>query len=697
MTAAIQPGAARILTALACCLALLWAGLACAGPEPERSPPTAAPAISATPAPASPASPAVPSTMPPTATPPAPAAASPAVPPEPMTAADFPAPPDRDLPQLAAQLRWNGVLPTPTAPHPLTGRPLQMGERTQFWVLDYPRLQVARRDFRLAGISDNAYWWVEDGVSVPDDKIQQAIADAEQQVYPRVSAVFGSIPELGPHGWRGHIISARLRGLGGYVSGADAYPATVNPYSNGVPAIYINAAVAPLGSAAFLTVLAHELQHAIHWYADQSEHTWLNEGLSELAVSAAGYRWQGMLAYLRDTSRASLVNWPVEFDDDTGLSYAAAGLFAHYLREHHAPGNALQTLLAQPQDSAAGLNAFLKEIGATDAAGQPATFNSVFADWIAANAPGPDGRARGYTDLDAPGAAPTRRQKAGDAGQTAELGQYAVDYIEIELDAGANDDTIIHFAGPSETPLLPTAVPGGACWWSNRGDSISSTLTANIPVPPPPGTDAPEPALSYRYWHSIESEWDYLYVAASRDGGATWQVLPATGATESNPVGNGYGPGYTGKSAGWQTATVPLSAYAGAEILLRFHYVTDDAIHGPGACLREIQAPGGNDDDNDNAAGVVWQADGFVPVNNRVQQDWVVWLIGTGSAETAAAAVRMPLQLDESRHQYVGSTPIPAAMAAEGRIIVAVSPTAPATMEPAAYRLWAAAATARNN
>ena len=695
MTHPIQPGAARILTALACCLLIICAAVACAGPEPESSPPPATPSITPTPMPAAPTAAAAPATpIPPTPTPAPASPASPAAPSEPMTASDFPQPPDRDLPQLAAQLRWGGILPTPTAPHPLTSRPLSVGEQTQFWVLDYPRLQVARRDFRLAGISANAYWWVEDGVNVPADKLQQAMSDAEEQIYPRVSAVFGIIPELGAHGWRGHIISARLRGLGGYVAGADAYPATVNPYSNGVHAIYINAAVAPLGSAAFQSILAHELQHAIHWHADKSEYTWLNEGLAELAVSAAGHTWRGMLAYLRDTSRASLVNWPVDFSDDTALSYGAAGLFAHYLKERYAPVDTIRKLLEQPADSAAGVDAFLHQIGAADAAGRPANFHSVFADWIAANAPGPDGSARGYTDLDAPGAAITRRQKTGAEAQPAELGQYAVDYIEIDMDTDDTNDTIIHFAGNAETPLLPTAVPGGACWWTNRGDSIASTLTAPVSVPPPsPDTDAAEPTLSYRYWHSIESEWDYLYVAASRDHGATWQILPASGTTESNPVGNGYGPGYTGESDGWQTAAVPLTAYAGAPILLRFHYITDDAIHGPGACLREIQTPAGNsnDNDNDNAAGVVWQPDGFVPVNNRVQQDWVVWLIGTGSASAPASAIRMPLQLDETRRQYIGSAPIPPSMASEGRIIVAVSPTAPATAQPGEYRIWATA------
>ena len=610
-----------------------------------------------------------------------------------MTAAYFPAPRERDLLLLAQQLRWRGPLPTPT-PGPAAARPTELGGTTDFWVLDYPQRRMARRHFRLAGVSEHAYWWVDEGLKVADDALRQAMDEVETQVYPRVRAAFGGIPEVDAGG-RGHIITARIPGLGGYVSGADPYPSSVNPYSNEAPAIYINGAVAPPGSEGFASILAHELQHAIHWYADRSEEGWLNEGLAELAVTEAGYNAGSIAHYLQRTNRASLVNWPKELGQEVGLNYGASALFAHYLREHYAPGDGLQRLLAIDADGIAGLDAFLSQRGAVDAAGGPADFHAVFADWVAANLLDQSSGKHGYGNLDIEASA-TRRQKAGDDPQAQALAQYAVDYVEIDRDD--NDAVTIHFAGDDTARLLPGDIPGGSCWWSNRGDSISSTLTRRVSVPsaaspaPSGGKDA-SPALSFRYWHDIETDWDYLYVMASGDDGATWDVLPADGTTASNPLGNGYGHGYTGNSDGWQDATASLAAYAGQQILARFHYVTDDAIHGPGFCVREMRVTGVDD----NPAGGEWHPDGFVLVNNRVQQNWIVWVIdGLDYGERAATATRMTLRHYEDAGQYMGTVSVPAGATVgdsddAGRVIVAVSPVAPATTEAGGYRVWAKA------
>ena len=621
-----------------------------------------------------------------------------------MTAAYFPAPPERDLLLLAQQLRWRGPLPTPT-PGPAAARPTELGGTTDFWVLDYPQRRMARRHFRLAGVSEHAYWWVDEGLKVADDALRQAMDEVETQVYPRVRAAFGGIPEIDAGG-RGHIITARIPGLGGYVSGADPYPSSVNPYSNEAPAIYINGAVAPPGSEGFASILAHELQHAIHWYADRSEEGWLNEGLAELAVTEAGYNVGSIAHYLQRTDRASLVNWPKELGQEVGLHYGASALFAHYLREHYAPGDGLQRLLAIDADGIAGLDAFLSQQGAVDAAGGPTDFHAVFADWVAANLLDRDSGKHGYGNLDIAASA-TRRQKVGDAPQAQALAQYAVDYVEIDRDG--SDAVTIHFAGDDTAPLLPGDIPGGSCWWSNRGDSISSTLTRRVRVPPAAsaaqsgGKDA-SPALSFRYWHDIETDWDYLYVMASGNDGATWDVLPADGTTASNPLGNGYGHGYTGNSDGWQDATASLAAYAGQQILARFHYVTDDAIHGPGFCVREMRVTGGGGDNEpaggnggNGDGGGEWRPEGFVLVNNRVQQSWIVWVIdGLGYGERPATATRMTLRHYEDDGQYTGTVSVPAGATAgdsggTGRVIVAVSPVAPATTEAGSYRVWSEA------
>ena len=598
------------------------------------------------------------------------AATQPTMPDDAMVAADFPVPPDRDLPALARQLRWGGVEPDPQPERFADGLP-EVGHTTSFWTLDYPRSKMVSKEFVLAAVSEHAYWWIEQGLRVDDADLQRSVADVEEQIYPRVTAAFGAAPGSVADPQRGHIINGLIPGVGGYVSGADPYPASVQPYSNGVPAIYINAREIPLGSREYLTVLAHELQHAIHWYADAAEATWLNEGLSELAVTEAGYSPSSMTYYLRRPN-ASLVNWPKDLDGDIGLNYGAAALFAHYLWERYVTEGGLHDLLAGPDNGMAAVDAFLAEQGAETAAGEPADFHSVFADWMVANLLDADGGEFGYAGLEVE-ASITRTHRVGDDGGTATLPQYGIDYVEV---SGINEGAVIQFEADGVTPILPEEPPDGGCWWTNRGDDTSTTLTRTVTVPA--ATNGEGPALMFDLWYDIEEDWDYLYVEASTDGGDTWDVLAADGATDANPLGNSYGHGYTG-TGGWKEVAVPLVDYAGRGTMLRFHYVTDDAIHGIGACLADVTLSW-----EDDRGPKRWEPDGFVLINNRVHQEWIVWVIEDGAEPNA---VRMPLHWDPEREKYVGEALAPGAYA-DGRVILAISPVAPATMERARYRVW---------
>ena len=582
-----------------------------------------------------------------------------------MTASDFPVPPERDLRLLAQQMRWNGAEPPGAA---FVSEDLQVGEVRDFWTLDYPNMAMVSNRFRLAEISDGAYWWVGEDAKVETEALSRTLEEAEGQVFPRVEKVFADGSE--PDRW--HIISGRIPGVGGYVSGSDQYAASVSPYSNEVAAIYINSRAAAPGEAGFAEILAHELQHVIHQEADASEATWLNEGLSELAVTEAGYSPGSIFHYLRRPD-ASLVNWPDHLGANVGLNYGASALFAHYLREKYAPDGGLQDLLAIEADGIAAVDEFLSARNAAASNGGVAEFHTVFADWMVANRLDLESSPYGYDELDVE-ASITRRQEADGEGQMESLAQYGIDYVEIQ-DVG--ESGVVHFEGSATTPLLATDVEG-ECWWSNRGDSISATLTRHLTVPTA-ASDGSEPMLTYRYWHDIEEEWDYLYVSVSTDGGKSWDVLEATGTTDSNPVGNSYGYGYTGDSKGWQDGKASLAAYAGRDALARFHYVTDDAINGPGFCVQGMSVSG---DDLDSAT-VGWEPDGFALVNNRVRQDWIVWVIAEGRE---SSATRVALELDAESDRFMGSLPVD--VAADERLVVAVAPIAPATMEKGDYRLW---------
>ncbi len=74
----------------------------------------------------------------------------------------------------------------------------------------------------------------------------------------------------------------------------------------------------------------------------------------------------------------------------------------------------------------------------------------------------------------------------------------------------------------------------------------------------------------------------------SVDGGRTWRIIETPGTSPENPIGNGFGPGYTGRSGGRLPESVDLSPFAGEDLWVRFQYITDDAVNASGACFRGL-------------------------------------------------------------------------------------------------------------
>jgi hypothetical protein len=452
------------------------------------------------------------------------------------------------------------------------------------------------------------------------------------------------------------ILNARLKGSGGYYTSNDEYPESVFPFSNQREVIYINTGAFPVGSAGYRKVLAHEFQHAVHWNADPSEDTWVNEGLAELSVTVAGYGAESIHWFLQ-ARPTSLINWPLPPRDNTA-NYGAASLFMHYLSEHYGTRGSLGLLLAEPGDGIAGIDAYLQDLG------YGVTFRDVFRDWAVANLLDQDQGVYGYSDLNVAARVLAFVDEFSDF--SSEIPQYSVEYIELASFAGP---VRLRFSGLAVNFLLPVDVGPQGCWWSNAGDSINSTLTRSLDL-----RGLERATLTYQAWYNLEKNWDYAYVEVLPDGARNWDILEAPRTSPANPVGNSYGVGYTGSSPGWISESVDLTPYTGQEIRLRFQYVTDDAINGAGLCLRQISVP---------QAGLYqlkngWQAEGFILIDNRVRQDYIVQVI-----EMAAEPRVALMSLDETNTgELVVSAPEEL-----DRLVVAVAALAPKTLQQAPYTL----------
>ena len=525
------------------------------------------------------------------------------------------APPDRDLYALAQRLVLKSVSPISRVVNPAPVSYTE-GRTDTFFVTDILAQRVNTVMATLQVVSEHAYWYVDDRASLPLGDLRRASSIFEQEIYPRVTEVFGTEWRPGvDNDTHLTILHTPLRGVAGYYSASDEYPIQIHQFSNEREMIYISTRGLTLASDGYLGTLAHELTHAIHWRADPTEDTWINEGLAEIGKELAGYRSLFRSSFLA-TPSVSLTLWP-DSASATVPHYGGASLFLDYLAQQYSGYESLRILLDQPANGIRGVQAYLREVGAGK------EFEEVFADWVVANyLDDPEGGPYSYPSRDV-------RVSVSDVVETArtikgETPQYGAVYIDVRLDA---PEVIVVFRGESEVALLPQGPPdGGSCWWGNRGDSIDATLTGRFHLP---ATE--DLTLTYSLWYDVEENWDYTYAEISTDEGITWDLLEGNYTSPANPVGNAFGPGYTGQSGGWLKEEIDLTPYAGQEVLLRFEYVTDDSLHGPGVCFDDIAIPAIGFLDDAEESSEVWESRGFVRTGNNVPQKYVLRVIELGT------------------------------------------------------------------
>ena len=615
-------------------IALIILGSACADAPPLDTPPgspaTTAPAAVLDPSPSPTAGLPMPATIPfptPTAGLPMPAAipfptptpmlaatrATPTPPPPIPTRAPLPPlppppqPPERDLAELAARLRGAKLDAAP----PPSAQPMTQGAQQEFWITRLRDGSAYPITATLQVVSDNAYWFVDDAVAVDRAGLERAARLYEDRVRPAVVGAFGDIETPGIDGDpRLVVLHSALDGAAGYFGSKDGFPTAVHPHSNRRQIIYIDARALPPGSGAYMGVIAHELQHAVHANADDGEDAWVNEGLSEVATEVAGYATRSPQWFMR-RAHTQLNYWPDE-PRDTPPHYGASALFFTYLAQRVGGAQNLAELAAEPLDGIDGVDAFLRRHGFT--------FGEVFADWLVAN----------Y--LDTPAVAdprygyPNRNVRARSirtlplgANRRESLPQYSARYYRLDPKA---DSGVLTFEGDSEARQVGAdCARAPTCWWSGRGDSIDTTLTREFDLA---GLDSA--TLQFDVWHEIEEGWDYAYVEASGDGGRTWSILEGEHTTTENPSGNAYGPGYTGESGEWLSETIDLTPFAGGSVMLRFEYVTDDAVYLDGLLIDGIAIPElGFADAPDDASA--WTAEGFQQAGEPLEQRFLVIIV----------------------------------------------------------------------
>jgi hypothetical protein len=121
-----------------------------------------------------------------------------------------------------------------------------------------------------------------------------------------------------------------------------------------------------------ISVLAHELEHLIHWGGDINEEAWVDEGLAELAMVYFGM--PDPISQFNSNPDNSLNTWNQEWAD-----YVKTMLFFTYFAEQFDDETIIKDLVSEPLNSISGISNQLVEHGYT------IPFEAIFNNWTVAN------------------------------------------------------------------------------------------------------------------------------------------------------------------------------------------------------------------------------------------------------------------------------------------------------------------------
>jgi immune inhibitor A len=541
-------------------------------------------------------------------------------------------PPAGDLVEQAMRLKHITDIPRVVAE---SADPIPLGATRDFYISNMDTDATTSITAELRYETPHVYFWVDQEAYAKDSEIRDMVDIFEEKIYPTDRDFFGEEWSPGIDG-DVHLYILFARGLGssvaGYFSSADEVPKAAHPFSNEHEMFYINADNMGLTEEYTLSVLAHEFQHMIHWYGDNNEESWVNEGFSELAVSLNGYNLGGADWMYLNKPDIQLTYWPDINDDDSFGHYGGAFLFMNYFLGRFGP-EATQALVRNKANGLVGIDDTFRQMNVVDPLrNRLLVSEDVMADFAAAlllqDVSLEDGR-YGFPEypslmeldkISGVNSCPSKKQSK-------KVSQYGFDYYAI----GCSGTYTIHFAGQTHQKVLPVETPDGKySVWSNRGDESDMTLTRAFDLPAGGAT------MEFDLWYDIEEDWDYVYLEISEDGGKTWTMIETDLGTGTNPQGNNFGWGWTGasedlSSSGWVTETVDLSDYAGEQVLIRFEYITDAAVNGEGLLVDNIRIPELSYQTDFESGLDGWEARGFVRLQNILPQSYRVLVVRKGA------------------------------------------------------------------
>ena len=253
------------------------------------------------------------------------------------------------LPKLSARIPRNISVRAEPA------KSYKIGDQHSFWTYDLSVMPPKNVEVAATcrAVGTYAYVFVADdqwGTNVDQSKVDALLnafdtrtpAHPDKGIFETDTSTFGDPPDMDGDP-KVILFVYKINGYGGYTFDGFFRPQDEAPFdadcetnpkkycSNETEILHLN--TKGIGGDYMNGVIAHEFQHLIHYNYDRAETTWLNEGMSELAMTINGYEDKANLDGFTKKHDVTLI--PV---GQQVINYGAVMLFGVYLYENTAVG-----------------------------------------------------------------------------------------------------------------------------------------------------------------------------------------------------------------------------------------------------------------------------------------------------------------------------------------------------------------------
>jgi len=395
----------------------------------------------------------------------------------------------------------------------------QIGDTWDWYIWDLSGMPVATlKPCTVRGMGANSYIVVDDeewNVSINQTDVDRIVTYFEEQslgLFPDLgiweldTSHFGDPPNPLDGLPRIFLLYYRFNiPADGFFWVFDQFPDGTQPFaSNEADVVYLATDSVGGGPSTnyMLGVAAHEFQHMIHYNYDTNEDSWVEEGLSELAMWLFGN--PDVISSFNSNPDNSLIAFIGEWAD-----YIKTYLWTLYAYEQYGGQPTIWDLVHHPANGMAGY------LAALTGQGYAVTMEDVFGDWGVANYlddPAVQAGQFGYNGDDLPPFAAFRTHTSYPDGGTGSVQNWATDYIRLTGFAGAPtlafdgaDARDFRVSMMALDPSLPTVVEWVALDSANNGLVEFSAASGYAEVIVSVANVYPSTSASYSYTVSDET------------------------------------------------------------------------------------------------------------------------------------------------------------------------------------------------